>query len=132
MEAHQFRRNGPLAPAQYGPYVTSNEPNATQDKRLLPHLKQASEALPDRMPADQISLAAIMKAHAELPMRTRADAKFAVMEAHFLREGARSPAFHAGGGGGDPINCADFYRDVAADFFKAFFAKHLAGARNVG
>ena len=61
-------------------------------------------------------------------MRTRADAKFAVMEADFLREGARLPAFHSRSGNGDPINRANFYRDVAADFFKAFFAKHLTGA----
>ena len=64
-------------------------------------------------------------------MRTRADAQFAVMKANFLRERARLPAFHSRSGDGDPINRADFYRDVAADFFKAFFAKHLAGAGDV-
>jgi hypothetical protein len=73
-----------------------------------------------------------MKAHVELPMGTRADAKFAVMEADFLREGARLPASHARSGDGDPINRADFYRDVATDFFKAFPAKHLTGAGDVG
>jgi hypothetical protein len=43
----------------------------------------------------------------------------------------RSPAFHSRSGDGDPINRAGFYRDVATDFFKAFFAKHLAGAGDV-
>ena len=132
VEVHQFAGNGALAAVQRGPHVTSNKPNATQNKRFLAHLKQTAQTFPQGVAANIIGFAAIMKAHAELAMRTRADAKFAVMEADFLREGVRLPAFHARGGDGDPVNRADFYRDIAADFLKAFFAKHLTGTGDVG
>ena len=54
------------------------------------------------------------------------------MKANLFREGARLPAFHSRSSNRNPINCPSFYRHVTTDLFKAFPAKHLTGAGNVG
>ena len=53
------------------------------------------------------------------------------MKANLFRERARLPAFHSRSGNRNPINCPSFYRHVTTDLFKAFPAKHLAGARDM-